>query len=168
MGSYSEAVQQNPQAPDVTSTAQYRFRFGFGMNWEQELIKNELGIFGRLGWSDGRYETWMFTECERTASIGMLLKGKAWGRPKDEVGLACVVDGLSHQHAAYLAAGGLGFELGDGKLWYGPEMVVETYYNVRVRKGLFVTLDLQGMNNPGYNRDRGPVGFAGLRIHYEL
>jgi high affinity Mn2+ porin len=167
MGSYREALQQMPESPDVTLTRRYRLRYGFGLSWDQELIKNELGIFGRLGWCDGHAETWAFTEVERTISIGMLLKGKRWDRPKDEVGLAFVVDGIGPQHRAYLAAGGLGFELGDGKLSYAPEMVVEAYYNLRVRKGIFVTLDLQGCANPGYNRDRGPVGFVALRTHFE-
>jgi high affinity Mn2+ porin len=167
MGSWSEAILQNPSAPEVTQTEQYRARPGFGLSWDQELIKNEFGIFGRLGWADGRYETWMYTECDRTASVGMVLKGVEWDRPKDEVGLAFVCDGLSHQHAEYLADGGLDFQLGDGKLNYGYEMVLETYYNCRVRKGIFVTLDLQGIDNPGYNRDRGPVGFMGLRVHVE-
>jgi high affinity Mn2+ porin len=168
MGSYREALQQDPQAPDVTQTRQYRSRYGFGVSWEQEVIKGELGIFGRLGYSDSYAETWMYTECERTVSIGMLLKGKAWDRPKDEVGFALMANGLGPQHIDYLAAGGLGFELGDGKINYAPEMVVETYYNLRVKKGLFVSLDLQGYLDPGYNRDRGPLGVMSLRMHYEF
>lgn len=167
MGNYNEAVQQNPSAPNVIATEQYRSKYGFGISWDQELIKNELGIFGRLGYCQSYAETWMYTECDRTVSIGMLLKGKSWDRPKDEVGLAFMANGLGPQHIAYLADGGLGFELGDGKLNYAPEMVVETYYNLRVRKGIFVTLDLQAIDNPGYNHDRGPVFFAGLRTHFE-
>jgi len=168
MGSYREAIQMDPTAPNITATQRYRLRYGFGLSWDQELIKNELGIFGRMGYADGHAQTWMFTECDQTISIGMLLKGKQWGRPKDEIGLALMVNGISPQHRAYLAAGGLGFELGDGKLNYAPETVLETYYNVRVAKGLNVTLDLQGFADPGYNRDRGPVGLAALRVHYEF
>jgi high affinity Mn2+ porin len=167
MGSYREALQQNPVDPDVTQTRQYRLRYGFGLSWDQELIKSELGVFGRLGFADGHAETWAYTEVERTISIGMLLKGVRWGRPRDEVGLALAVNGLGPQHRAYLEAGGLGFELGDGKLHYEPEMILETYYNVRVHKGIFVTLDLQGIANPGYNHDRGPVGLVALRTHFE-
>ena len=168
MGSYEAALEQNPTAPDVTATREYRARFGFGLSWDQELIKNELGIFGRIGWSDSRFETWMFTEVDRTFSIGMQLKGLMWDRPKDEVGLAFVINGLGSEHIAYLAAGGLGFELGDGKINYGSEMLIEAYYNLRMRKGIYLTLDLQAIDNPGYNRDRGPVFFAGLRVHFEF
>jgi high affinity Mn2+ porin len=167
MGSYRVSLQQMPVDPDVTATRAYRKHYGFGLSWDLELIRNELGIFGRMGYADGHAETWAFTEVERTISIGMLLKGKRWDRPKDEVGLAFMMNGIGPQHRDYLAAGGLGFELGDGKLNYAPEMTVETYYNVRVRKGIFVTLDLQGIANPGYNRDRGPVGVIALRTHFE-
>jgi high affinity Mn2+ porin len=168
MGSYRESLQLSPVNPDVTATERYRLRYGFGLSWDQELIKNELGIFGRLGYADGHAETWAYTEVERTISIGMLLKGKSWNRPRDEVGLALLVNGLGPQHRDYLAAGGLGFELGDGKLRYGPEMILETYYNLRIRKGMYFTLDLQGIQNPGYNRDRGPVGLIALRTHFEF
>ncbi len=168
MGSYRDALQMDPTNPDVTATRQYRLRYGFGVSWDQELIKNQLGIFGRLGYSDSYAETWAFTECERTISIGMLLKGVEWGRAKDEVGLALMANGLGPQHIAYLAAGGLGFELGDGKINYAPEMVAEVYYNWRVRKGIYLTFDLQGFVDPGYNRDRGPVGVAALRGHFEF
>lgn len=167
MGSYRDALLQMPVNPDVTATRHYRARYGFGLSWDQELMKNELGIFGRLGWADSHAETWMFTEIDRTASLGMLLKGKRWNRPRDEVGLAGIINGLGPQHRAYLAAGGLGFELGDGKLNYAPEMIAEAYYNLRLRRGINVTLDFQGVNNPGYNRDRGPVGIMGVRMHVE-
>ncbi len=167
MGSYRDALQQMPVNPDVTQTRAYRTRYGFGISWDQEILKNELGVFARLGYADGHAESWAFTEVERTASIGMLLKGKRWDRPRDELGVALLVNGIGPQHRAYLAAGGLGFELGDGKLNYAPEMTIEAYYNFRVRKGINVTFDVQGINNPGYNRDRGPVAVFALRTHFE-
>jgi high affinity Mn2+ porin len=167
MGSYREALQQMPVHPDVTLTRRYRLKYGFGLSWDQELLKNELGIWGRLGIADSHTETWMFTEVDRTASIGLLLKGKRWNRPRDEVGLGFVINGLGPQHRDYLAAGGLGFELGDGLLNYSPEMIVEMYYNLRLRKSINLTLDLQGINHPGYNSDRGPVGLMAVRLHLE-
>lgn len=110
MGDYRLALQQMPVNPDVTATQAYRPRYGFGVSWDQEVIKNVLGIFGRIGWVEGNAETWMFTEVDQTFSIGMLLKGKSWDRPRDEVGLALLVNGLNPGHREYLAAGGLGFE----------------------------------------------------------
>jgi high affinity Mn2+ porin len=123
MGSYRAALQQNPQNPDVTQTRAYRVRYGFGLSWDQQLLKDELGVFARLGYADGHAETWAFTEVERTISLGMVLKGKRWDRPRDDVGLALLINGLGPQHRAYLAAGGLGFELGDGQLNYAPEVI---------------------------------------------
>jgi high affinity Mn2+ porin len=78
-----------------------------------------------------------------------------------------VVNGLSAAHRDYLAAGGLGFILGDGALRYGPEEILETFYSLQVRKGIVVSLDFQGVNHPGYNRDRGPAAIAALRAHFE-
>ena len=54
----------------------------------------------------------------KPATTGLLLKGKAWGRPNDEVGLAGLINGLSDAHKDYLAAGGIGFIIGDGRLNY--------------------------------------------------
>jgi high affinity Mn2+ porin len=167
MGDYREALEMMPVNPDITQTRQYRYKYGFGLNIEQELNR-DLGIFLRLGWDDGHTETWAFTECDRTASFGLLLKGRHWGRPQDQVGLGFIFDGLAQDHRNYLAAGGLGFELGDGKLNYGLEEAVEIYYNWQVRKGINVTLDFQGVNNPGYNRDRGPVAIMAMRVHMEF
>jgi len=33
---------------------------------------------------------------------------------------------------------------------------------------LTLSPDLQWIRHPGYNRDRGPAGFAGLRLHLEF
>ena len=44
---------------------------------------------------------------------------------------------------------------------------METYYFPIVR-GLFGALDKQYINNPGYNRARGPVVVPGARLHIEL
>ncbi len=41
------------------------------------------------------------------------------------------------------------------------------YYNLRVRRGINFTLDFQGIANPGYNHDRGPVGVVAVRTHFE-
>ena len=100
--------------------------------------------------------------------VGVLLKGKRWSRPNDEVGLFYVISGLSPMHRDYLAAGGLGFELGDGKLSYGLENVFEMFYNCELKKGINLTLDYQLVNNPGYNKDRGPVNVLGMRLHFEF
>jgi high affinity Mn2+ porin len=79
-----------------------------------------------------------------------------------------MINELSDDHVAYLAAGGLGFLLGDGRLAYATERIVKAYYSARVRPGVLASVDLQYIVNPGYNSDRGPVLVTGLRLHLEL
>jgi high affinity Mn2+ porin len=167
MGDYREAIQEMPVDPDITQTRAYRFKYGFGLNWQQNLTK-DLGVYSRLGWNDGHTESWAFTEIDRTAALGVALKGRCWCRPDDVVGLAGVLNGISKDHRDYLAAGGLGFILGDGRLNYGLEEILEMYYDFQVIKGMFVTADWQGINHPAYNRDRGPVAVGTLRVHIEF
>ncbi|MDR0481460.1 MAG: carbohydrate porin [Gallionellaceae bacterium] len=42
------------------------------------------------------------------------------------------------------------------------------YYNWRPVRHLWVSPDLQYIQNPGYNRDRGPAVFGGMRLHTEF
>jgi high affinity Mn2+ porin len=165
MGDYREATLL--AVPDITRTRSYSTKYGFGVNVEQQLA-DDLGLFARLGWNDGLRESWAFTEIDRTASLGLSLKGTRWGRADDTIGLAGVVNGLSSPHRRYLERGGHGFIIGDGRLRYDAEEIGETYYALRLMKGLTVTGDVQFINHPAYNRDRGPVWVATLRLHYEF
>ena len=167
MGDYEEAIAQMPVNPVIEDTRAYRIKYGFGLNLEQEITEN-LGMFSRIGWNDGHTESWAFTEIDRTIALGFVLDGACWCRPNDRVGLAGVLNGLSPEHRAYLAAGGLGFIIGDGHLNYGLEEIVETYYSFAATKNIFVTFDYQEIANPAYNRDRGPVSVASLRVHIEF
>jgi high affinity Mn2+ porin len=164
MGNYREALAEMPVNPDITQTRAYRFKYGFGVNIEQELATN-LGLFLRAGWDDGQSESWAFTEIDQTVAAGLNVKGALWSRPKDEAGLAFVINGLSDAHRDYLAAGGIGFEIGDGRLNYAHEEIVEMYYNWVPREWLVLTADFQAVNNPAYNHDRGPVAIFGIRMH---
>jgi carbohydrate-selective porin OprB len=71
-------------------------------------------------------------------------------------------------HQLYLALGGNGFLLGDGRLTYGREGILETYYTTHLWRGVYLSPELQWAANPGYNKDRGPVIAPGLRLHLEL
>jgi carbohydrate-selective porin OprB len=84
------------------------------------------------------------------------------------VGLAFVSNAIKADHQHYLELGGKGFLLGDGRLHYGRENIIETYYNAHLWRGLFTAFDLQHINNPGYNRDRGPVLVPSVRFHLEF
>ena len=132
MGDYNEALQLMPVDPDITKTRSYRYKYGFGLNIDQELT-DDIGFFSRLGWNDGHTETWAFTEIDRTATAGLVMGGRQWCRPYDRVGLAGILNGLSGPHRDYLAAGGYGFIIGDGKLNYGLEQILEMYYAFQIQ-----------------------------------
>jgi len=163
MGVYRDAGR------DVVATrAPDRIKYGFGLNLEQKLTAS-AGAFVRLGWNDGKTESWAFTEIDRTASAGVSIHGKRWHRGDDVFGAAAAFDGISGDHRAYLARGGYGFLIGDGRLThYGVEAVFETYYAWRVQKHFTLSPDYQFVHNPAYNRDRGPVSVFSLRAHLEL
>jgi len=170
MGTYAEAIdlaEETGTKPDVTATRRPgTLKYGFGVNVEQELAK-DIGVFGRLGWNDGKTESFVFTAIDRLATAGVSVGGARWKRPHDTVASELTVSGLSAVHAQYLALGGLDFLIGDGALRYGPEYVSESYYNARVMPGVFATIDLQHVNDPAFNRDRGPVWIGALRLHVE-
>jgi hypothetical protein len=122
----------------------------------------------RAAMNDGGTETFAFTEIDRSLSGGLLFKGAAWGRGNDSAGIALYINGLRAPHRDYLAAGGLGFFLGDGRLNYGNEQILETFYSFGLMKGAWFSAGYQRMFHPGYNRDRGPADFYGLRFHAEI
>ena len=140
---------------------------GLFLNMEQG-ITDDLGIFARAGWNDGKHVSWSFTEIDQTIHAGLSLKGTKWKRADDVVGIAGVVNAISADHRAFLKAGGYGFILGDGALNYGHEATVEAYYNTRLLANFWATFDYQFVNNPGYNKDRGPVHVFAIRGHVEF
>ena len=167
-GNYADAIrlaERNGGTPDVTTTRRVgTLKYGFGVNLEQELTK-DIGVFTRLGWNDGKTESFAFTAIDRLASGGVSVTGARWRRPFDTAATALTASGLSGVHAVYLARGGLDFLIGDGKLQYGPEYVFESYYSARLFPGFFATFDLQRVANPAFNQDRGPVWVPSLRLH---
>ncbi|MBU6402876.1 MAG: carbohydrate porin [Verrucomicrobia bacterium] len=167
MGSYAATLDNPSLGMDITRTRAYRHKFGYGLNLEQELTR-DLGVFSRLGWSDGRTEGWAFNDVDRAATLGLSLKGTGWHRPDDTFGLAGILDGASAVHAEFLAAGGTGILAGDGRLSYGLEKILETYYDCQVWQTLHFTLDYQFISDPAFNRDRGPVSVLAARLHWEF
>ncbi|QBB70561.1 carbohydrate porin [Pseudolysobacter antarcticus] len=172
MGLYREALaiaQASGQVPDIRADDKDgRRKFGYALNADLPLVDNgDTGLFARYGWSDGRKESFAFTEVDRSLSFGAQLSGTHWGRAQDHLGIGVVTNQLALDHRDYLAAGGSGFTLGDGRLNYGSERIVETYYLFQPVKFFSLSPDLQLIHNPGYNRDRGPARFAGLRAHLE-
>jgi high affinity Mn2+ porin len=170
-GTYAKAIllaRETGTVPDVTLTRKNgTLKYGFGINMDQEVTK-DFGVFARLGWNDGKTESFAFTAMDRLATGGVSFTGTRWHRPNDTVATELTVGGISGVHAEYLAMGGHDFLIGDGHLEYGPECVWETYYNARVYKGVFASFDLQHVANPAYNQQRGPVWIPSIRLHIEF
>ncbi len=169
MGIYQDAIDQargTGTTPDVQARDRAgRIKWGGGLSLEQPLADDgETGVFMRLGYNDGKTESFAFTEVDRLASFGLQANGGRWGREKDAIGIAYALDGLSRDHRRYLEQGGAGFLLGDGRLTYGLERILEAYYRWHVMPYVDVTPDYQYLENPGYNRDRGPVHVFALRL----
>jgi high affinity Mn2+ porin len=172
MGIYRDAVAQFRAGlvprPDITNHPWHITRkYGFGINVEQSFSKN-LTAFGRFGWNNGKTESFAYTEVDQTFEGGLGAAGAMWHRRYDRAGVTFVTNAICKDHQLYLADGGLGFLLGDGALNYGRENIVETYYTAHVWRGVYLGPDLQHVNNPGYNRDRGPVLIPGMRAHLEF
>jgi hypothetical protein len=169
MGGFRDALDfaaANGGTPDVANVRKDQTKYGFGINLEQKLDP-DIGLLARASWNNGAAETYAFTEIERSATGGVNVKGSRWGRPDDNVFLGVIQNGLSAAHRDYLAAGGLGFFIGDGRINYRPEAIFEAAYVAKAFKGTWVTLDFQRIKNPAYNADRGPVTIAGARLHFE-
>jgi high affinity Mn2+ porin len=152
---------------DIAAVRHDSWKVGAALNLEQSLT-GDLGLFSRLSWNDGHTEGWAFTDIDRSAVLGLSLKGASWSRPDDTVGLADAVNGLSKAHQLFFANGGTGILAGDGSLNYAPEEIVETYYDARVFEKLWLTFDYQFVANPAFNQDRGPVHVFALRAHVEF
>jgi high affinity Mn2+ porin len=169
MGSYKEAIDGflagHDPTPDIIEYRQQgRTKTGIGLNFEQEVTA-AIRVFGRWGWNDGRNESFAYTEVDGTIELGADLR---LNQERHKIGIAFVSNRLSSLHRTYLELGGLGFLLGDGALDYGQEQIVESYYTYRIWRGLSISADLQHIQNPGYNRDRGPVWVPSTRLHIDF
>jgi high affinity Mn2+ porin len=178
MGTYREAVvdflngtdtaRYHVTVPTITLHEHFgALKYGVDYNTEQELTDN-LRVFGRFGWNEGQHESYAYTEIDQTFLGGADYAGNRWHRPADKIGLAVVSNAIKRDHQNYLRYGGLGFLLGDGRLNYGRENIVETYYTLHAWRGMFYSVDVQHIDDPGYNRDRGPAWVGSVRGHVDF
>jgi high affinity Mn2+ porin len=170
MGRYDDATalaRATGGRAEIADVRRYASRPGLHVSFEQE-VADGVGVFGRLGGADGRYEAYEYTDVDRTAQAGVSISGARWGRKDDTFAIAGVVNELSRPGQRYLDAGGLGILVGDGRLPHpGPEQIVEAYYSIALAKDVHLTFDDQFVDHPAYNRDRGPVNVVGLRLHVQ-
>ncbi len=173
MGNYRQALAIEAMDPSqdingvMASIRHVNPKYGVYANLEQQLVK-DVGLFARASWNDGQNEILSFTDIDRSVSGGLSIKGSFWGRPDDSVGIGAAVNGLSAAHRDFLAAGGFGLLIGDGRLNYSQERIFEAYYAYLVTKGVTLTADYQYITNPAYNADRGPVSIFSGRLHAEF
>ncbi|MGC1450428.1 MAG: carbohydrate porin [Candidatus Sulfotelmatobacter sp.] len=171
MGIYRDQVIQAAAANTTPDIANHPWnitrKYGFGINLEQSLTPY-LAAFARFGWDNGATESFAYTEVDQTFVEGVGAYGAWWHRKQDRAGIAFITNAIKQDHQNYLAAGGLGFLLGDGHLNYGRENIFESYYTVHVWRGMYLAPGLQHVTNPGYNRDRGPVIVPTFRAHFEF
>jgi high affinity Mn2+ porin len=58
--------------------------------------------------------------------------------------------------------------IGDSRLNYRPEKILETFYAMNIVNGIILTFDYQFMMNPAANADRGPISIFAARLHGEF
>src|SRR4030088_1324926 len=166
-GSYRETLDNPTLNLDIAQTRTGRIKYGYAINLEQALT-DEVGLFGRWSWNDGKTEIMAFTDIDASLALGVSIKGTRWGRADDVIGLGGAINALSRDHRDFIAAGGLGPLIGYGRLNYRRERILETYYAFALNKALTLTADYQLITNPAYNADRGPVSIFSGRLHGEF
>jgi high affinity Mn2+ porin len=172
MGDYREAVDHYFQGltptPEIASVEHFgALKYGIDVNMEQNVTGN-LRLAGRFGWNEGQHESFAYTEDDQTFVLGGDYAGSAWGRKLDKFGVAFVTNAIKKDHQNYLKFGGLGFLLGDGRLNYAREDILEAYYNAHAWRGLYYAVGNSFIEHPGYNQDRGPIDVQSVRMHLEF
>lgn len=167
MGSYRDTLNNLAFNLDIARTRAGRIKYGYVFSIEQ-AVTDDVGLFGRWSWNDGKTEIMAFTDIDASLALGTSIKGIRWGRPDDVIGIGGAINALSRDHRDFIAAGGLGVLIGDGQLNYSRERVLETYYAFALNKWFTLTADYQFVTNPAYNADRGPVHVFSGRLHGEF
>jgi high affinity Mn2+ porin len=166
-GSYRDTLNDPALNLDIALTRTGRLKYGYVFNVEQS-VTDDIGLFGRWSWNNGKTEIMSFTDIDASLSGGVSIKGAKWGRPDDTIGIGGAINALSRDHRDFIAAGGLGPLIGDGQLNYRKERILETYYAYAFTKAITLTADYQFVTNPAYNADRGPVHVFSGRLHGEF
>ncbi len=157
----------NPDAPDLCWARKNNVKMGIGINLEQSLTQ-DVGVFLRGMYSDGKTEVYSYTSADRSLSLGTLIDGELWNRTKDAIGIGYAISWISASHAAYLNMGGVDGFIGDGKINQSQEQVVDIFYKLNLIKSAWLAADYQHIVNPAFNADRGPLDIYGARAHFEF
>ena len=171
-GDFADAIalaQATGMPADINAVRRYASRPGVSVNLEQQVTET-VGVFARAGWADGNVEPWDFTDIDRTASAGVSINGKQWGRPDDTFGVAGVVNGISGVHAAFLNARRLGHpgrrrRAAASGARADHRDLLQLRFD-RVDEGDASTISSSPI--PAYNTDRGPVSVFAGRFHTQF
>jgi hypothetical protein len=80
----------------------------FGLGFKSGTGANRRDrIFCRIGWNDGKYVSWAFTEIDQTFTAGLSVKGNWWKRDEDIFGIAMANNGISSGHRSFLRRGAM-------------------------------------------------------------
>jgi high affinity Mn2+ porin len=171
MGEYDQATaiaQMTGQPADIAAVRSFHTKFGAALNLQQQLA-SDIGLFARISADQGQYEAFEFTDVNQSYALGVSVAGERWSRPDDTLGAAVVVNRASGAAESFFNAGGLGILVGDGQLPHpSSERLVETYYSFSPSRGIRLSIDYQFIDNPAYNRDRGPVSVFTMRLHAQF
>ena len=172
MGDYRQQINlflnHGTPTPDITAhSPRTTVKYGIGTNFEQ-AVSNTGRLWGQFGWNEGQHESFAYTEIDQTVTVGGDYGMARFGRLDDKAGITFVSNAIKRDHQNYLKLGGLGFLLGDGKLNYAREDIVEAYYNYHAWRGVYYAFDEQFIAHPGYNKDRGPVLVESVRMHVDF
>lgn len=144
LGLYSAATEialATGQPANIAAVRDYRSKWGFGLNLEQQLAQ-DIGLFARAGITQGDVEAYEFTDISQSLSGGLSFDGNLWARAGDTVGVAFALNNLSRHGQQFLNAGGLGVLVGDGTLPHpGLEEIFESYCSLTVFKHAHITVD---------------------------
>jgi high affinity Mn2+ porin len=157
----------NIAAPDLCWVRGRHAKVGLGASIEQS-ITDDVGVNARAMRSDGRTEVDAFESADSSLAFAVLVRGKRWARAQDSAGVGYAQNWISQEHANYLGMGGIDAFIGDGRIRNRPERAFELFYNLALTKFFWLTFDLQQVQNPAYNGDRGPVNIYGFRLHAEF
>jgi len=125
---------------------------GFGLSFDQQLIKDVLTVFVRAGWQDEE-----LFELDAHYSAGLQLAGAYWNRPDDVVGLAYGCATISND-----------YEDNSIDSIDDDEHHIELYYRYVLNDHLAVTADYQWLSNPTGNSDADDVSIFGLRTQIDF
>jgi len=100
-GSYRETLDDPAPDLDISLTRKGRTKYGYVLSLEQSLT-DDVGVFGRWSWNDGKTQIMAFTDIDASLSMGTSIKGTTWGRHDDVTRHVFDPSWLSHHKSSLI------------------------------------------------------------------